>query len=204
MLIHRLAQLVNHHRRHHPRHVSLHHRTLHIFSHLPQTSHCSVLSLLLDHDSFSTPSSHESPPHTTYCVSPRPHTLHIHSHWCWIVPCSPHGPHTKLHHTSPIVSHRALARCTFIHSLFAILVANREAGTFNDGGSLIARVSHFVLYLIHLTRANTLTNSKENIEKHYDLGNDMYKTFLDPTMTYSSAYFKVMHTQSISLSHAIE
>jgi hypothetical protein len=109
-----------------------------------------------------------------------------------------------LHHASPIVSHRALARCTFTHSLFAILVANREAGTFNDGGSFVARVSHFVLYLIHLTRANTLTNSKENIEKHYDLGNDMYKTFLDPTMTYSSAYFKVMNTLSQSRAHAIE
>lgn len=27
--------------------------------------------------------------------------------------------------------------------------------------------------------------SRRNIEEHYDAGNDMYKAFLDPTLTYS-------------------
>ena len=41
----------------------------------------------------------------------------------------------------------------------------------------------------HLMRANTKRGSRRNIAAHYDLGNDFYKQWLDPTMTYSSAYF---------------
>ena len=36
---------------------------------------------------------------------------------------------------------------------------------------------------------NTLNGSKKNIHAHYDLGNDFYKLWLDPGMTYSSAIF---------------
>lgn len=42
---------------------------------------------------------------------------------------------------------------------------------------------------LHFLRRNTLKGSKKNIVEHYDLGNSFYKLFLDPTMTYSSAYF---------------
>lgn len=42
---------------------------------------------------------------------------------------------------------------------------------------------------LHFLRRNTLKGSKQNIVEHYDLGNSFYKLFLDPTMTYSSAYF---------------
>lgn len=41
----------------------------------------------------------------------------------------------------------------------------------------------------HQLRDNTLLGSRKNISEHYDLGNDFFKTFLDPTMAYSSAYF---------------
>ena len=37
--------------------------------------------------------------------------------------------------------------------------------------------------------ANTLEGSRKNISAHYDLNNDFFSSFLDPTMTYSSAYF---------------
>ncbi|KGN36261.1 class I SAM-dependent methyltransferase [Knoellia subterranea] len=36
---------------------------------------------------------------------------------------------------------------------------------------------------------NTLTGSRSNIEAHYDLSNDLFAAFLDPTMSYSSALF---------------
>ena len=36
---------------------------------------------------------------------------------------------------------------------------------------------------------NTKTRSKENIAKHYDLGNDFFSLWLDDTLTYSSAIF---------------
>ena len=41
----------------------------------------------------------------------------------------------------------------------------------------------------HLGRRNTVSRSRENITAHYDLGNDFYRLFLDPTMTYSGAVF---------------
>lgn len=39
-------------------------------------------------------------------------------------------------------------------------------------------------------RANTLPGSRRNISEHYDLNNDFFRIFLDPSMTYSSAYFQ--------------
>jgi len=43
--------------------------------------------------------------------------------------------------------------------------------------------------LFHFKRANTIDGSRKNISAHYDLNNDFFASFLDPTMTYSSAYF---------------
>jgi len=43
--------------------------------------------------------------------------------------------------------------------------------------------------LAHRARRNTKSKARENIAAHYDLGNDFYRTFLDETMTYSSAVF---------------
>lgn len=47
----------------------------------------------------------------------------------------------------------------------------------------------FLNKLFHAARANTIRTSKKNISEHYDLGNDFYKLFLDPSMTYSSGIF---------------
>jgi len=41
----------------------------------------------------------------------------------------------------------------------------------------------------HLLNSNNKRGSKRNILAHYDLGNDMYGAFLDPTMMYSSAIY---------------
>ena len=53
-------------------------------------------------------------------------------------------------------------------------------------GAAFGRLMSRVAYLF--TR-NTLKGSKKNIHAHYDLGNDFYALWLDPTMTYSSAIF---------------
>ncbi|NJM36824.1 MAG: class I SAM-dependent methyltransferase [Akkermansiaceae bacterium] len=42
----------------------------------------------------------------------------------------------------------------------------------------------------HLKRENTVETSRKNIAEHYDLGNDFYQLWLDPSMTYSSARFE--------------
>jgi len=41
----------------------------------------------------------------------------------------------------------------------------------------------------HRRRHNSVDNSRKNISFHYDLGNDFYQAWLDPSMTYSSALF---------------
>ena len=43
--------------------------------------------------------------------------------------------------------------------------------------------------LAHRLRDNAPRRARENIAAHYDLGNDFYAAWLDPTMTYSSARF---------------
>ena len=42
----------------------------------------------------------------------------------------------------------------------------------------------------HFLNENTKSQSKKNIEYHYDLGNNFYTKWLDKSMTYSSAYFE--------------
>jgi cyclopropane-fatty-acyl-phospholipid synthase len=44
--------------------------------------------------------------------------------------------------------------------------------------------------LAHRARRNTKDRARANISAHYDLGNDLYRLFLDETMTYSSAVFE--------------
>ena len=43
--------------------------------------------------------------------------------------------------------------------------------------------------LVHWLRRNTPRRARRNIAEHYDLGNDFYAAWLDPTMSYSSAQF---------------
>ncbi|WP_166260004.1 SAM-dependent methyltransferase [Marinobacter salicampi] len=52
---------------------------------------------------------------------------------------------------------------------------------------------------LHWLNRNTPTGSRKNIEAHYDLGNDLFEAFLDPTMMYSSAIYP---TPSSSLEDA--
>ncbi len=42
----------------------------------------------------------------------------------------------------------------------------------------------------HLRRKNTLLGSRKNIEDHYDLSNDFFRTFLDESMMYSSGIYQ--------------
>jgi cyclopropane-fatty-acyl-phospholipid synthase len=70
--------------------------------------------------------------------------------------------------------------------LLTVLAANQ--GTLERAfyGSSVARA---LLRLRHLLRSNTRRQARRNIVAHYDLGNDFYRLWLDPTMTYSSALF---------------
>jgi len=50
-------------------------------------------------------------------------------------------------------------------------------------------ILNFFNRLVHLARSNTRKGSRKNIAYHYDLGNDFYQLWLDPSMTYSSALY---------------
>lgn len=56
--------------------------------------------------------------------------------------------------------------------------------------------------IYHNSRANTITGSQKNIAEHYDLNNDFFATFLDPTMTYSSGYFPNKETSLLDSQYA--
>jgi cyclopropane-fatty-acyl-phospholipid synthase len=42
---------------------------------------------------------------------------------------------------------------------------------------------------LHRPHANTLSGSRENIHRHYDIGNDFYSLWLGQTMAYTCAYY---------------
>ena len=48
----------------------------------------------------------------------------------------------------------------------------------------------FINYVKNIFKKNTKSNSKKNISKHYDLGNEFFSLWLDDTLTYSSAIFE--------------
>jgi len=50
------------------------------------------------------------------------------------------------------------------------------------------------LKLSHALKRNTREGSRKNISAHYDLGNDFFQLFLDPTMMYSAALFSTDET----------
>lgn len=56
--------------------------------------------------------------------------------------------------------------------------------------SLVLNILKFYNRTFHSRRANSISGSRKNISEHYDLNNDFFALWLDPTMTYSSAYFK--------------
>ena len=58
-------------------------------------------------------------------------------------------------------------------------------------GSIFYRIKHWL-------RDNSKTGSRKNIHAHYDLGNAFYTLWLDPTMSYSSAWFSEGNKQSLA------
>src|SRR5262245_38529159 len=47
-------------------------------------------------------------------------------------------------------------------------------------------VHGLLLKLLHRRRDNSRSGARRNIHAHYDLGNEFYRLWLDPSMTYSS------------------
>ncbi|KAF6135749.1 hypothetical protein GIB67_028605 [Kingdonia uniflora] len=87
-----------------------------------------------------------------------------------------------------------------LENFFEIFIINRESHTaakkrYDKRGwwtplLLTAGYGSAKYFLRHVLRKNTLSQARKNISLHYDLSNDLFKLFLDETMTYSTANFK--------------
>lgn len=70
--------------------------------------------------------------------------------------------------------------------IFALFMRNRVALGDAARAKLPARLAGRAL---HLLRRNDRRGARRNIAAHYDLGDDFYAEWLDPSLTYSSAIF---------------
>lgn len=77
--------------------------------------------------------------------------------------------------------------CDDLTALIRIMVRNRDVVDGMEGG--LARLATSALRLWHSRRRNTKDGSRRNIAAHYDLGNEFFELFLDPSLMYSSAIY---------------
>ena len=76
--------------------------------------------------------------------------------------------------------------CESLHDLFGFYLDNAKSLSATDYGVL---GGYWRDRLFHRNRRNTRAGSRRNIAAHYDLGNEFYRLWLDPSMTYSSAIY---------------
>ena len=77
--------------------------------------------------------------------------------------------------------------CNNLTGLVRIMLRNRQVMDQVEGGFSLFKAP--ILRFIHWLNRNSQAGSRRNIEAHYDLGNEMFELFLDPTMMYSCAYY---------------
>lgn len=77
--------------------------------------------------------------------------------------------------------------CDQLVAMLSLITRNAAKLTALEGG--LGKLTTPFFNLIHRLRDNTRAGSKRNIAAHYDLSNDFYQLWLDPTMCYSSALF---------------
>lgn len=77
--------------------------------------------------------------------------------------------------------------CDDLTSLIRIFA--RAQNVTDSMESKMAWVGKIKNALFHRNNRNTVAGSKRNILAHYDLGNELYTRFLDPSMMYSSAIY---------------
>jgi len=67
--------------------------------------------------------------------------------------------------------------------------AIRNMEELNRRNRIASAINRWRMRLLHSLRPNTPRGSRKNIRYHYDLSNEFFRLFLDPTMAYSCAYF---------------
>ena len=112
------------------------------------------------------------------------------------------GPHARFHIHEWDVLRKIMARGDIglgeeyiagawdtdsVEKLVSLFLLNMDRFDNFADGNLINRIG----FVIHnaLLRRNSIKGSSRNIKDHYDVGNDFYSLWLDPSMTYSSALY---------------
>ncbi|NEL81725.1 MAG: SAM-dependent methyltransferase, partial [Xanthomonas perforans] len=72
-------------------------------------------------------------------------------------------------------------------ALMRLLLRNRERLDAMETGT--ARLGGWAMRSLHAFARNTRSGSRRNIAAHYDLGNPLFRLFLDENLMYSSAIF---------------
>ena len=114
----------------------------------------------------------------------------------------PNAPHAEVHVHDNDLYRRILtggsiaAGETFIEGLWSSPDLTAVTRAFSANMAMLEALSDRQQFLAsaalkvsHWARRNTTARSRENISAHYDLGNDFFSLFLDPSMMYSSAVF---------------
>lgn len=76
--------------------------------------------------------------------------------------------------------------CSDLVELCRMFIEDQSVLASRSAWTLPSRVGHAVQ---RWAQANTLRGSRRNIRAHYDLGNELFRLFLDDSMTYSAAVF---------------
>ncbi|KAJ3691537.1 hypothetical protein LUZ61_020701 [Rhynchospora tenuis] len=81
--------------------------------------------------------------------------------------------------------------------LLLVLIANRDLRNSNPSKRgwwtpllVTAGLASAKYFIRHVLRKNSVTQTRRNISRHYDLSNDLFSLFLDETMSYSCGIFK--------------
>ncbi|CAN5137438.1 cyclopropane-fatty-acyl-phospholipid synthase family protein [soil metagenome] len=80
-----------------------------------------------------------------------------------------------------------------------LVTRNRQAAESLIYGTWLGSLAYRVK---HLFNRNSKAGSRKNIHAHYDIGNDFYQLWLDPSMTYSSALYSGESGQSLEQAQA--
>lgn len=73
-------------------------------------------------------------------------------------------------------------------AVMRVLISNMSVVDGMEGG--LARFGAPLRKALHWAAHNSRRGSRRNISAHYDLGNEFFRTFLDPTLMYSAAIFE--------------
>ncbi len=72
-------------------------------------------------------------------------------------------------------------------AVLSLFILNEEF--LDEKSILLSSIGDFLNGVRHFVRKNSPQGSKKNISAHYDLSNELFESFLDPSMMYSSAFY---------------